>query len=228
MPLDYKKAVLTHVKNCDGFDSSGLTLDLLAAKDFYAGQQIVSTTHEQWGPLITTSERSCLLAFNWFLRRRKGHCNTTAAQYKAAHVKFTTWINLRTGVLARAGVSKSVLDKQEEKVMKSLYDDELDSLTQDLFEDVDDLATLDKHLSEYEIVVDAVELQAALAEGVASKERSTTSGSLASCFISELEHETKKFKQFSTVDETSAATLGAEEKNTPRFAVRTPSKQRSF
>ena len=127
----------------------------------------MSTAHEQWGPFFTTSERSCLLTFGWFLRRRKGHANTTAAQYKAARVKFTTWINRRTGVLARAGVSKSVLDKQEEKVMKSLYDDELDSLTQDLSEDVDDLATLDKHLSEYEIVVDSVEQQAALAEGLA-------------------------------------------------------------
>ena len=215
MPTNYKQAVLNHVKDCDGFDHSGLTLELLTAKEFYAGHQIVSTTHEQWGPLFTTSERSCLLTFNWFLRRRKGTCNTTAAQYKTAHIKFTTWTNLRMGVLARAGVGESVLAKQEEKVMKSVYDDELDSLTQDLNEDVDDLTALDKHLSQYQIVVDSVELQTVVAQGVATQETSVHAedGNMDDdeWFISELTHEAKKFKQLSSVDEAAAAKLEAEE-----------------
>lgn len=100
-------------------------------------QAMVSSTHEQWRTLCTTSETSCDSALDWLFSTRKAGKTISGASYQAMARRLAIFENIRVGTYSRLGYKPATAEKMLSRVRRGQYDDDLDTIRQDLDEDVD-------------------------------------------------------------------------------------------
>ena len=186
-------------EEANSFADTGLSLEIMALPELWAGNVFIGTTHPMWAQYGRTCEDSCLRALKILLASAKKGCAFTSQKFKAVARRLGFAVAVSRGIFGRRSVSQAICEDMVKRVEEGLYDDDIDNIINDCDEGAphsDDLS-MDRHLAEVsQFVQDGLELHetacTANPEAEARLEKAAAMDD-EEWFVAEVEHEVGAF-----------------------------------
>ena len=197
--LEMKALMRAATEESESFEATGLSLEIMAASEFWVGAKFIGSTHPMWVQYGRTSEQSCIRALKILFASAKKGNSLTSGKFKALARRLGFAVAIARGVFVRRSVSEAICEDMIARVEEGLYDDDIDNQITDCDEgapQTNDLA-MDQHLAEVsQFVQDGLELQetarSSNPEAEARLEKASAMGD-EEWFLAEVEHETAAF-----------------------------------
>ena len=127
--------MMERINLSESFEASGLSLQLLNIPEFWVNERFVSTTHQQWAALCTTTAESCIISLEHVFSRSSAGKPIAASSYRVFAKRLAVFCNTSKGFLRR-GMAPETLQVMLKKVLNGQYDDDLDAIIDDVEEEV--------------------------------------------------------------------------------------------
>ena len=214
-----KERIRQRTNDCDSFESTGLGLDIMNQKEFWAGSVFTQSSHGSWKDFLQTTHESQNATLTEVFEGKDNNNSITSRKFQVVARRNAVFSMLKTGTYARFAIRDSIVEEMSARFKKGNYESEMESVQADLDEDVveGDASSLDDHLlANYAFVSDAVELSKKFSDKVEAKDSAAADARVGmddnAWFLSELNHDVDRFKKLVGDQEKARGTLAGKEK----------------